>query len=338
MDAIVEQQDAELKRLVDAAVGYAAEVSPITYEMARQAPTWRAAYSDRTAALMATFCELAYDRFEESIGVTRQVLEAKLARGRFALVATYDVDATTEGYLAASDQFAVLAFRGTQDAADWRVNFNAGLEQLDPARPRIKVHTGFLEAFRSVEPLIRADLDAKVGPDIGLYITGHSLGGALAQIASAALERPTLAACYTFGSPRVGGADFDFEVKCPNYRLVNDWDLVPAVPPPGWRGYHHAGDVRQLTARGRPPYRGARSPWRFLLRVPWALIVYAVARRFFLIDDHMIWNYRDKLAVVARNRNRGLPKDATPAASSTTWPYSISAHPREGGDPGVLGR
>src|SRR5258708_6267162 len=79
------------------------------------------------------------------------------------------------------------------------------------------------------------------------YIPGHARGGPLAQIASAALARDNLAACYTFGSPRVGTADFDREVKCPHYRLVNDWDVVPGAPPPWFTGYRHTGDPRLLT-------------------------------------------------------------------------------------------
>ena len=71
------------------------------------------------------------------------------------------------------------------------------------------------------------------------YITGHSLGGALAQIASAALNRDNLAACYTFGSPPVGTAGLDEQVKCPHYRVINNWDLVPGLPLGFFRGYRH---------------------------------------------------------------------------------------------------
>jgi predicted lipase len=56
-----------------------------------------------------------------------------------------------------------------------------------------------------------------------------------------------LAACYTFGSPRVGTGDFDRQVKCPHYRVINNWDLVPSVPLPWFRGYRHTGDPRLLT-------------------------------------------------------------------------------------------
>jgi len=175
---------------------------------------------------------------------------------------------------------------------------------VDPRRPEVKVHHGFLSAFRSVESLIRADLDANVPETLGLYITGHSLGGALAQIASAAFARDSLAACYSFGSPRVGGMTFDYEVKCPHYRVVNAWDLVPAIPPPLWRGYLHGGDVRTLRRKGERPLRRNRLVIDAALKTLIALVIYPFSRRLFLVDDHMIGNYRDKLDVIAAERGR----------------------------------
>jgi hypothetical protein len=279
----------------------AGEVSPITPDMVVAAPTWRAAYSDRTAALMAALCQIAYDRFEDKShgGATREAMALRLGRGGFRLIATYDPNSCTQAYLAVSDQFAVLAFRGTTDAEDWKVNLSAGLEPIDPAEPAVRVHKGFLHAFRVVEKAIRKDLAEHVPPSRGLYISGHSLGGALAQIASAALARDNLAACYTFGSPRVGRRDFDDLVKCPHYRVVNGADLVPAVPPMGWRGYMHSGDTRWLRRLGDRPGRRSRPA---LYEIGWAVYALAariVTRKFRLIDDHMIWNYKAKLLAVA---------------------------------------
>ena len=110
------------------------------------------------------------------------------------------------------------------------------------------VHQGFWDAFHDMGAAIREAVDTHTSsPEIGLYITGHSLGGAVAQVASAVLERDNLAACYTYGSPRVGTLNFDHAVKCPHYRGVDNWDLVPGVPPP-WShgGYLHSGDPRLL--------------------------------------------------------------------------------------------
>jgi hypothetical protein len=133
------------------------------------------------------------------------------------------------------------------------------------------------------------------------------LGGALAQIASAILERPNLAASYTYGSPRVGTWNFDRLVKCPHYRVINNWDLVPNVPPPLYRGYYHTGDPRLLTpsAHGQEALRRDRF---FIVSLGvdlWALAMWAISRKLLVIDDHMIWNYRTQLEDIANYRAGG---------------------------------
>jgi triacylglycerol lipase len=280
-------------------------------------PTWRAAYSDRTSALMAAFSQLAYVPFpaatpppspgapkvEKEEG--RELLNAHLAAGDFRLVSVFNKD-DTQAFLAVRDgQFAVLAFRGTANLQDWRINLNARRVPL-PGVPGVTVHRGFLEAFESCRGEIEAAVGAYVPSTLGLYITGHSLGGALAQIASAVLERDNLAACYTFGSPRVGTVGFDLQVKCPHYRVINDWDLVPGVPWPWFRGYYHTGDPRLLTpgTQGREALRRDRTFFvRFFVDVA-ALALGLISRRFLVIDQHMIWNYRTQLEAIAVSRTR----------------------------------
>ena len=86
---------------------------------------WRAAYSDRTSALMALFCELAHDAFVSdrppiqlagapgiAIEAGGNELQRRLEAGSFRLVQVFNNDqaflAVREGHL------AVLAFRGTK--------------------------------------------------------------------------------------------------------------------------------------------------------------------------------------------------------------------------------
>jgi triacylglycerol lipase len=276
----------------------------LTPTEAENLPTWRAAYSDRTSALMAAFSELAYLPFEDGAD-GRDQLKAALDNGKFKLVDVFNKDDTRAYFAVRPDQFAVLAFRGTTDFNNWKTNLQIGRVPL-PERPDIKVHEGFLAAFRCCETEIRAAVDS-IGPDLGLYITGHSLGGALAQIASAVLERDNLAACYTYGSPRVGQEAFDRLVKCPHYRLVNNWDIVPGVPFPSPWGYRHTGDPRLLEPSRQPEeaLRQDRDPVsRYAIDI-WALVVGLISRKFLVVDDHMIWNYRRQLEAIAAAR-RGM--------------------------------
>lgn len=287
------------------------------------APTWRAAYSDRTAALMAAFAQLAYRPMEgEPPAQPGESLSELLAKAGFSLIACFQA-LDTQAYLAVRpDQFAVLAFRGTTDFADWKTNadlvrrrfelsdaypipINARRRQLErPIGPPVDVHQGFLAAYEAIGAAVRAAVDAHVPGNLGLYITGHSLGGALAQIASAKLERDNLAACYTFGSPRVGTADFDLLVKCPHYRVVNDNDVVPGVPLPTPWGYQHGGDGRLIRPdqHDQDILRKNRSLWFDIPIALFSLVFSLFGNRIFVVDQHMIWNYRGHLEKIATAR------------------------------------
>ena len=289
---------------------------------AAKLPTWRAAYSDRTSALMAAFCQLAYVPFEVNPPKPAprtpkatapdggDKLGACLAGGGFQLTQVFNRDDTQAFLAVKSDEFAVLAFRGTTDFQDWVTNLK-GRQVAMPTAPAVFVHEGFLSAFECCRDDIVAAVNRAVPPDLGLYITGHSLGGALAQIASAVLERDNLAACYTYGSPRVGRANFDRLVKCPHYRLIDNWDLVPGVPPPWFSGYRHSGDPRLLTPKsaGQEALRRDRfGPARFWVDLRTSVQgLFDPSHRFLAIDDHMIWNYRTQLEAIADARTQTPP-------------------------------
>ncbi len=300
----------------------------------KSAPTWRAAYSDRTAALMSVFSQLAYLPFEDDqpAAPSQPRPEAPGGRGMLAAHLGPDFDTVTvfnrddtQAYLAVGKEFAVLAFRGTSDRNDWITNLRARLTPLKAAPAAVRVHAGFLSAFECCRSEIVAAVDA-LPPNLGLYITGHSLGGALAQIASAVLERDTLAACYTFGSPRVGAREFDRQVKCPHYRLINRWDVVPGVPPPWLRGYRHTGDPR-LLLKGPILLRRDRSRVSRLLVDLYAALVALPRRRLFVVDDHMIWNYRDALERIALDRAGAELTTLAGPADSGAMPALVAKAP-----------
>ncbi len=305
-------------------------------------PTWRAAYSDRTAAMMAALSQLAYVPFVDDqpppakgqpkleVDGGRDVLAAHLETGGFALKAVFNQD-NVQAYLAVNpDEFAVLAFRGTANAADWGINLNAWLMPM-PRFENVLIHRGFWETFADMEAQIRGQIDLHVPSDLGLYITGHSLAGALAQIASAVFERDNLAACYTYGSPRVATLEFDACVKCPHYRVVDKWDLVPGVPPPWPWGYLHSGDPRLLA--GNAPVHILRRDWDVLSRARfylWSFLVWPFTRRLSIIDDHMIWRYRARLEHIAEARAGDALKAAAQLQADGRGPPPPPTPPRPG--------
>lgn len=265
-------------------------------------PIHRAAYSDRMAWIMASMAHLAYDRFEDDETALR-LFRAKLEGGGFTLVKTfYSAETDTQAFLATSnDGYAVLAFRGTEVVKRQDILIDAKAMKVSVLEGRI--HSGFRAAYESVaRDVERSILKLKGMP---LYITGHSLGAALATVATQRLEhnltiREMIAACYTFGSPRVGDKHYDIEFKSPIYRVVNTTDVVTVIPLLAM-GYIHIGDIRYLGRLDGEFRRGIPVLQRGYLFLVTML-------KFFgpVVSDHAIVEYRRKLGVIAFKRNPGL--------------------------------
>lgn len=154
--------------------------------------------------------------------------EVKFARGR-----------SSEAAIIKVGDFHVLAFRGTEELADWLRNVDVRPDQWDgPGR----AHKGFVGALNEVWPELLPALQAISGP---IFYTGHSLGGALAILA--AVRFPPRAV-YTFGGPRCGDDDFakQHPLREHIHRVVNNRDVVPRVPP----GYEHTGTLHYITSKG----------------------------------------------------------------------------------------
>jgi triacylglycerol lipase len=233
-------------------------------------PTLRGAYSDRTAALMAYLAQFAYDKRIEAKGVVS--LPDELAQLDFQKITSFH-NGMTNGwaYVAEGKDLIALSFRGTASIQDWGTDFRARLSHPENTDQQLRVHEGFYRAFTKLDEGalgIQDKIDSIKQSANGLvpiYITGHSLGGALTQIAGAVLGGDQIAACYTFGSPRVGNAYFDLWVKVPSYRVMNYADIVPQVPLP--IVYRHSGDPRYMpksathlpTGSSRTPLSGLGS-------------------------------------------------------------------------------
>ncbi len=209
-------------------------------------PVNRAAYSDRTAWIMARCSQLAYVQFEKGDSVKQELCDSLKALD-LELLTPFEREAT-RGFVAKNKRYAVLAFRGTEEnLQNIRTDINIRFYR---DRTGAKIAAGFSQAFGLVEKQV-ADAISRIDQDLPLYVTGHSLGGALAVIASTRI-RPSdrVAACYTFGCPRVGNTEFAQQLwKVPVYRLVHASDIVPRLP--FTFGYRHAGDLRYIKRSGK---------------------------------------------------------------------------------------
>ncbi len=175
----------------------------------------------------------------------------------------------TQAFMFRKGPHIVLVFRGSQQAADWSTNFKFRMKQFaitqtqqEEAIPTGQVHRGFQDAWQSVEKRVVRQLKEWWTPDSYLWVTGHSLGGALAALAAVSLEYQgfRVAGLYTFGQPRVGGWGFCRMVNARMgdriFRYVNNNDVVPLIPPqfnpvnPN-RLYGHMGQFRYFDSFGR---------------------------------------------------------------------------------------
>ncbi|HZM04593.1 MAG TPA: lipase family protein [Candidatus Saccharimonadales bacterium] len=132
----------------------------------------------------------------------------------------------------------IVAFRGTQDLRNWLTDLDCRRISLNG----VKIHEGFEVAVNSVLDRIRETI---CGFHKRIWLTGHSLGGALAMLCAYRLQHDCdISGVYTFGQPRVGNAAFrgayNETLKSRTFRVIHSDDIIPRVP---WLlgMYRHAG-------------------------------------------------------------------------------------------------
>lgn len=173
---------------------------------------------------------------------TKAEITRALAAAGLALVA-FESGKSTQCYVARGKGFAIVVFRGT-DIRSYE-DVIADLKFLPvPWGSGGMAHQGFRDALEEVWAPLKKMLD---GLRVPLFFTGHSLGAALATLAADRYERAQ--AVYTYGSPRVGDADFAADYRLRTYRFVNNNDVVPKLPPKGGV-FHHVGLLKYIDADG----------------------------------------------------------------------------------------
>ena len=172
----------------------------------------------------------------------------------------------------------ILSYRGTQPESlgNWLTDADVGSASLALGGETLVVHSGFYRNVRATQWAIINELHLALRarslsnprknlkyPMQALYVTGHSLGGAMAALFSLSLAGNTeeraianrLRAVYTFGQPMVAGEplpEVARTVAQKVFRHVNARDPVPALPPLAWGRFAHFGHE----------YRFANGEWK----------------------------------------------------------------------------
>lgn len=197
----------------------------------------------RNTRFLATASDLAYyntaeatPRFREQLGMESQLLS---------------VD-NTQAHVLTNPDHIVIAFRGTEAPCsidglkDWLLTDALNLLIIPEGRMGTdfiaagvgaKFHQGFVDAIVEIWEPVYTVVDREMKKsERPLWITGHSLGGALALMAAWLFNRKfvNVHQVYTFGAPRIGNpvASKAFAKAFPNkiYRYVNGPDPVPQLP------------------------------------------------------------------------------------------------------------
>jgi len=144
------------------------------------------------------------------------------------------VQSSMIGYVVTGEDVTVVVFRGTDfhESSDWLANLGTSAIST----PHGPVHRGFYNAYQSMKSQV--DEILKDRDTTHLWVTGHSLGGALALVCAYDLEdveQRLLDGVITFGQPMVARkefADYIDKLLVGRYaRFVNRDDIVPKVPP-----------------------------------------------------------------------------------------------------------
>lgn len=157
----------------------------------------------------------------------------------------YDAPTGTLCGVTTRNEDTYIFFSGTSSFADWiRVNAEVSATSLPTAwnlcfPEEAKVHKGFLKAYSAVRSKLWVQVQNYVlrkGGSGRIVVTGHSLGGALATLASLDYacrldpEDAKNLVCITFGSPQVGDGFFvkNYDALVPlSIRCATMYDPVP---------------------------------------------------------------------------------------------------------------
>lgn len=204
------------------------------------------------AATLAGFCAAAYVQLDAPAQFA--------APAGYTLVATFtgqDQQKVTApyGFIAESASAVVIAFRGTQTTTEWITDADVSFTRFPFAPSAGYTHAGFTGIYSTMRDRILPAL-RRVSSGRRLYVTGHSLGAALATLHAldAAVNlRFASWVMYNFASPRVGDRQFAGrynEAVKTSIRFVNTADIVPKLPPTA-TGYTHVNDPWTFTTDTR---------------------------------------------------------------------------------------
>jgi triacylglycerol lipase len=240
-------------------------------------------------------CEAAQIIYSDKETVEQTFKNWKFTDVEFVEQKTFD----TQSVVAKNDRMIVVSFRGSESLQDWLNDASIVLVDTEVGR----VHLGFRNALYAVwEQLVETITRLRDNNQL-VFVTGHSLGAALATLAAARLEGETdipVFACYNCGSPRIGSFSFSRFFKksglsAVTHRIVNNNDVV-CKGPTNANGYLHVGNLVYIDQNGHISQGG--NWWNYgkefvagIVKHPMDILTDDGDVGSDLITDHYIKNY-----------------------------------------------
>src|SRR5947209_549033 len=144
------------------------------------------------------------------------------------------------GLVATGRGASIIAFVGTDPLSigHWITNLDFGLSIRS-------THNGFQQVVDTTWDDLCTILNESTETGRSVFMTGHSMGGAVATIAAhqaGCALGSDIRGIYTFGGLRAGGQKFAtaYRLGEVTYRFIYGHDILAQWPPP-WLGYRHVG-------------------------------------------------------------------------------------------------
>jgi pimeloyl-ACP methyl ester carboxylesterase len=172
----------------------------------------------------------------------------------------------TEAAVLSNQRLVLVVFRGTEGVTawkDWLTNGQHLMRDCPADWGKVRVHKGFHNALGALYQGVRSEVRSRQTNNQKVYLTGHSLGGALATLCAYRFQRVgsvPVSGVYVFGSPRIGDVGFanayNGLLKDKTFRWVKNLDFasklpVSAGPPLPHTQYHHVGQLNSINAQGK---------------------------------------------------------------------------------------
>jgi hypothetical protein len=199
----------------------------------------------RASYLMLCLCEAVYgdsgqrSKRWEMLGVTQVAFEKSK-------------DTSAEAVVLKTNKYLFVSFRGTKGWKGMLTDMAA--MKTESAFGNFKLHAGFAGHGLALRDFVKKTVTAELGGR-KLWLVGHSLGGALAELLAYDLQanhKIQVTGVVNCGAPKLGGDKwkdaYDAVLKGRTWRWINQHDPVPHLPK--GKAWSHVGRKNVIRKKG----------------------------------------------------------------------------------------